>query len=59
MKFLNIVGNMNHFLNAEQVFKNYVHFQENITKFETGTSFNIHKYFFENTNFFYKIKDII
>ena len=32
MKFLNIVGNMNHFLNPEQLFENYVHFQKNMNK---------------------------
>ena len=46
MKFLNIGGNINHFLNSEQFFGKVMYiFRKTQTKLEIGTSFKINKHF--------------
>ena len=52
------LGNTNPFLNPEQFSKNYIHFKKTRTKFETWTSFRIHKDFLK-TPIFYKNMNII
>ena len=59
MKFLNIVGKMNHFLNPEQIFQNYAHLQKTRTQLETKSSFKIHKHFLKTSTFFNKNMNII
>ena len=48
MEFLNIVGNMNHFLYPEHVLKNYVDFHKSAHKIWNRNIFKHSHTFFEN-----------